>query len=948
MYIRLGNTKINYRAANADKYMIFSEVVDSSLSYESPVIVNSISELNALFSKDFKDYIYLKRVLESYGNVGLYLFKPFSPIKSKVALEQEGYIDYSRFTLIEPYDIFSPSTEYINYFTDWKNDSRMAIGVFNDEYDFSSGIHYEVLNNGVWENIDNPKVVFKGEPVVESKLYQFKTLRESDEICIKIDGELWVYCGSYGFVLETDLPQNIADLTNSKSLDNRSTLFIPNLDGIDYIHPEYVNKKGLGLFSYNNLPTIPLSKINTDRIREGRETLALRLSISSSNINCLGSLAFLDITDGVKKCISFSNDGNSIDLSPENNIKYSLISYSSSLILEDIKAQLDQLYPNCTFWDNDDLIICGRVMIDLGYNTFSGISVKPDYEISQGIIYKSLPSGTSGVGFWSKTIGGTSDLDEDGVIKIQIEDAGNEEFLVVISRYDYSETFQGKIIPTLGQDRLDNIINKYSKLLHMELINNAKDMNTGTFFMSKGKYVKDYSNEDWMNSLEMMFGIDNKNVNTDFLLIPNIQDYISSSSLNDSSYYKEYETILNYCKDGSFQALIQNRDSKYGFKEIEDISELADHSENTIYYVPENIELEEYLSNGITKTTENSIVLDFDRTNQECYYKEGDDVVDSKIRTVIFSKDCTSTIYVQVDHFLTSETGFDWSSYFPDGFTLCFKNESNFQQVVKAPKRIEQETVGDSLVQEFILNPEEILVMQIVHKTTGVFHWVKVNYDSGYYLSDENKNITKITDKNLIEDAVYGGDYAYNYLSDTDNRLVYFFRSIYTTTFEIEYPGYCVFLDGILTGNYSGSVNSIIYKPPVINPYEESSIEKVLEKYKSNYLVFNGQKYFYKKYFEGTDRNTSIFLRFIIGKITREFMKHKYSLIGERVLGKIRQAVTDLLLEIKNKFSIVEDIKLQSFEPDIKSSSLNIGISTSVKNLLDKDVIINIILNLDK
>ena len=77
-------------------------------------------------------------------------------------------------------------------------------------------------------------------------------------------------------------------------------------------------------------------------------------------------------------------------------------------------------------------------------------------------------------------------------------------------------------------------------------------------------------------------------------------------------------------------------------------------------------------------------------------------------------------------------------------------------------------------------------------------------------------------------------------------------------------------------------------------------------------------------------------------------MKHKYSLIGERVLGKIRQAVTDLLLEIKNKFSIVEDIKLQSFEPDIKSSSLNIGISTSVKNLLDKDVIINIILNLDK
>ena len=39
MYIELGSTKINYKKSTGSDFIILSQVVNSSLSYEKPVIV---------------------------------------------------------------------------------------------------------------------------------------------------------------------------------------------------------------------------------------------------------------------------------------------------------------------------------------------------------------------------------------------------------------------------------------------------------------------------------------------------------------------------------------------------------------------------------------------------------------------------------------------------------------------------------------------------------------------------------------------------------------------------------------------------------------------------------------------------------------------------------------------------------------------------------------------
>ena len=58
MYIKLGKTAIKY-VANTNDFMIVSELIDSGLSYESPVLVRSVNELDIWFTQDFEERDYL-------------------------------------------------------------------------------------------------------------------------------------------------------------------------------------------------------------------------------------------------------------------------------------------------------------------------------------------------------------------------------------------------------------------------------------------------------------------------------------------------------------------------------------------------------------------------------------------------------------------------------------------------------------------------------------------------------------------------------------------------------------------------------------------------------------------------------------------------------------------------------------------------------------------------
>jgi hypothetical protein len=82
-----------------------------------------------------------------------------------------------------------------------------------------------------------------------------------------------------------------------------------------------------------------------------------------------------------------------------------------------------------------------------------------------------------------------------------------------------------------------------------------------------------------------------------------------------------------------------------------------------------------------------------------------------------------------------------------------------------------------------------------------------------------------------------GNDFIFNYTKDTENRLVYFYKSMLVDGYYR--PGYYLFLNGILSNKFSISTNRIIYQDPVENDedvYAESETKLLLENYKSNYL----------------------------------------------------------------------------------------------------------------
>lgn len=940
MFIRLGNTKINYRSASTNTYMLFSEVVNSSLSYETPVVISNISELNALFGKDYDDYVYLKRMIESHNNVGLHLFKPFSPTKTKITQEREGFIDYSNYTVINPYNsLFTLPLEYLDYFEEWRNDPTMAIRVFINK-DKSKGTGF-LRYDGTWKVVENPEHIFKGETLEYNNevLNQLKYLRENDNICLLLENEKYIFCGDdFGFILESNLPQNMGSLRDSEDLDNRSTLFIPkDSSKISYVQPEYQTGKGLGVYSIDNLPILKsLDNIHIDKIRERRETLALRLKMVENKFE-KGVFGFLDISDKEKKkaIILYSGkkptediiDGEIVYINFPNNTKY------TDATLKLLSSYLGANYP--VIKDGDDYIICGVPMIDLGYNTFTGFTVEPDYEISQLILYKTLTkTDNSGIQFWSKTIGGTEELDEDGIIKIQVEKAEYDDYLFIISRYNYQETFQGSLKTVFGIDRIDNIISKNSKLIYMNIAGDIDKIETGTYYMSSGKYFKDYDKSYWMNSLKMMFEEDNKIIKPDFLLIPNIQDYISNELSPGTHYSPEHKTILKYCIDNEFQALIQNSVSKYSCITIksEDLDTIKNPEDNVIYHIPGKTSYIKYISDGDEIEITGDYKLKYNIESKSFIGKQKTDV-----RTVIYTEICksNSTIRLEPSTDITSD-------YFHDGLYIKFENRSKSKQSVYAP--VISNGINSKI---FFINPDSSLILKCSH-TNGNLDWIDVgNQVTGYFWKGSDGKLTRIENRKIINEAICGGDFTHNFL-DNSNRLLYFYESIYTKTYGYRYPGYCIFLEGLLTGNYSGDVNDIMYNPPVTSPYETEPIEKLLELFRCNYLVFNGQKYYYKKYFESSTKSTSIFLRFIIGKVSRELFKNKGNYVGEKVIGKIRQSITEILYKIINTFSIVEKLEITGFETDIKNNLLNIELSTAVKNLVDKDIRLNITLNLNK
>ena len=201
-----------------------------------------------------------------------------------------------------------------------------------------------------------------------------------------------------------------------------------------------------------------------------------------------------------------------------------------------------------------------------------------------------------------------------------------------------------------------------------------------------------------------------------------------------------------------------------------------------------------------------------------------------------------------------------------------------------------------------------------------------------------------------------GEEYKDNYLEDKENRLLYFYQNmLYNGQLR---PAWYLYLKNLLKNSNTYSDRDIIY-PVKLNQkvecYDESwevhspyiTLDEVLDHYKCNYLVWNNQYYYYNKYQNGSDYETSGTMRFIMGKVYREIQKNRWKIIGRKYSTMIRNTIESILLNV-GEFECVDDIHITSFIPLLETSTIDLEVAIYTKELLKNDVVLDITINYKK
>jgi hypothetical protein len=143
-----------------------------------------------------------------------------------------------------------------------------------------------------------------------------------------------------------------------------------------------------------------------------------------------------------------------------------------------------------------------------------------------------------------------------------------------------------------------------------------------------------------------------------------------------------------------------------------------------------------------------------------------------------------------------------------------------------------------------------------------------------------------------------------------------------------------------------------MYESPVSDPLyltdSETALDVALESKKSNFLVSDGYGYYYRKYFNHTGDgqfNTSILCRFFQSKLSRDLDRRKWDMIGALTTSKALEVIQGVLDSFTASFKLVAYAVLDDYTVDRQSGSINLWITMRSKELVDKDINLNITLN---
>lgn len=187
-----------------------------------------------------------------------------------------------------------------------------------------------------------------------------------------------------------------------------------------------------------------------------------------------------------------------------------------------------------------------------------------------------------------------------------------------------------------------------------------------------------------------------------------------------------------------------------------------------------------------------------------------------------------------------------------------------------------------------------------------------------------------------------GEDYKEN-LEDKTNHLLFFYRpmALYGV---LSRPSWYIWLRGLLSDIYSDTADNISYDSPAPEYDEDNKLCRELKKYRSNYLTSSGLSIFYRSYAWMGDKETA-FARFVLGKISRELEKNKWSFIGPQPGGSTIPSIKKILQKIKKSFGIIRSIEVADYDFYYRKNLIELTLETRISDLPDKDISLDITLN---
>lgn len=519
MYLKLGNLKSKYPKTQASDFMIYSEVPDSRMSFESPKLVRNITELDVWFGKDFPQRSYYEELLR-YSGVSLYLFKP--------TLEGLG-----------------------NPTLGWTE--------LGDMYYWKDG--------DLWKIVGGEYIL---APTVKSRLY--KVHEPGGKL---LDKETGLRYNTYVAWLETGdwtLPEEVKakkrffvspeDYPHDQTPSNRDTLQINVINKeSEYCHwssPMYYSSGEI--IPFGQVGSVDCGGLDYERLDKGYMTFAFTLDYTDRELH-----------DG--EYLVINTKGGSRVLFGKLPVSVSTKYYDKEVQVTTVGDILGRL-ENLGYHKIGNTLYATFPCPTTYFYKIQDFVMEPNLGKSYHLLSTPNPVSpvTPRITFWSKTIGAG---EEGGEITVSIEnldasthltlerptswakflekaeDTPDGRYRIILRRYDYEEVFEGTAVPGIGEERLDYTISRESLLVGCS-IDGSGPILEGTWTL-RGATEERYTVEHYRNSMNRL--LSEETIHPDYFLIGDLNKYDPTEAW--------WSGTLDLLKASRCQALIQNTPEDY-------------------------------------------------------------------------------------------------------------------------------------------------------------------------------------------------------------------------------------------------------------------------------------------------------------------------------------------------------------------------------------------------